>query len=53
MDQREKVMAGTDKLRHTTDVIKQALRTVRLFSLMRFDSVLIESSFVLLLKIGW
>jgi hypothetical protein len=28
MDHREKVAAGTEKLRHTTDVIKQALRTV-------------------------
>ena len=29
MDQRSRVMQETDKLRHTTDVIKNALRTVR------------------------
>ena len=28
MDQRAQVAAGTDKLRHTTDVIRSALRTV-------------------------
>jgi hypothetical protein len=32
MDHREKVAQTTDKLRHTTDVIKSALKTVCMFA---------------------